>query len=109
MSPSTAAITSSLPEEKQGVASALKDTVRVIGGAVGIGLLGSVLNASFRSDLKAATSTLPSELADRASGGMGGALATRHRRPARPRWCWLTAAQCRWRRRTPCTRGGVGR
>src|SRR5690606_2437163 len=40
MSPSTAAITASLPEEKQGVASALNDTVREMGGAVGIALIG---------------------------------------------------------------------
>ena len=49
MTPSTTAITSSLPEEKQGVASALNDTVREVGGAVGIALLGSVLNSGYRS------------------------------------------------------------
>ena len=42
MSPSTAAITESLPAEKQGVASALNDTVRELGGAIGIALLGSL-------------------------------------------------------------------
>src|SRR3546814_8104869 len=36
MSPSTAAITSSLPDEKQGVAASLNDTVRELGAAVGI-------------------------------------------------------------------------
>lgn len=40
MSPSTTAITASLPEDKQGVASALNDTVREMGGAIGIALLG---------------------------------------------------------------------
>src|SRR3546814_2590378 len=45
MSPSTAAITSSLPDEKQGVAASLNDTVRELGAAVGIALIGSVLNA----------------------------------------------------------------
>jgi EmrB/QacA subfamily drug resistance transporter len=76
MSPSTAAITSSLPEEKQGVASALNDTVREIGGAIGIALLGSVLNATFRSNLKPTTTALPPDLAERASEGIGGALAS---------------------------------
>ena len=37
MSPSTTAITESLPAEKQGVASALNDTVREVGSALGRG------------------------------------------------------------------------
>ena len=52
MSPSTAAITASLPEEKQGVASALNDTVREMGGAVGIALIGSVLNSAYRANIE---------------------------------------------------------
>lgn len=76
MSPSTAAITSSLPEEKQGVASALNDTVREMGGAAGIALVGSVLNAAYRTSLKPAAAALPPGLADRANDGIGGALVT---------------------------------
>jgi EmrB/QacA subfamily drug resistance transporter len=75
MSPSTAAIISSLPLAKQGVASALNDTVRELGGAVGIALIGSVLNAAYRSHIEHATASLPAPLADRASEGVGGALA----------------------------------
>lgn len=41
--PATAAIVASLPEEKQGVASAVNDTAREVGGALGIAVLGSVL------------------------------------------------------------------
>ena len=51
MSPSTAAITSSLPEEKQGVASALNDTVREMGGAVGHRPDRSVLNSGYRANI----------------------------------------------------------
>ncbi len=75
MSPSTAAITSSLPEEKQGVASSLNDTVREMGGAVGIALIGSVLNGAYRSNVESATGTLPPELAEAVRGGIGQALA----------------------------------
>ena len=75
MSPSTAAITSSLPEEKQGVASALNDTVREMGGAVGIALIGSVLNAAYQADIEPATAGLPPELAHPITEGIGGALA----------------------------------
>ena len=75
MSPSTAAITSSLPEEKQGVASALNDTVREMGGAVGIALIGSVLNSSYRSNVEPATVALPADVAEPVTEGIGGALA----------------------------------
>ncbi len=75
MSPSTAAITSSLPEEKQGVASALNDTVRELGGAIGIALSGSVLNATYRSSIEEATALLPPELAEPINDGIGGAVA----------------------------------
>jgi EmrB/QacA subfamily drug resistance transporter len=75
MSPSTAAITSSLPEEKQGVASSLNDTVREMGGAVGIALIGSVLNAAYQTNVRPATAGLPPEAAEPVTEGIGGALA----------------------------------
>jgi fucose permease len=75
MSPSTAAITSSLPEEKQGVASALNDTVREMGGAVGIALIGSVLNSAYRSNIEPTAASLPPEVAEPVTSGIGGALA----------------------------------
>lgn len=74
MSPSTAAITSSLPDEKQGVASSLNDTVRELGGAVGIALVGSVLNASYRANVSSATAALPPEVAEIVERGIGPAL-----------------------------------
>jgi hypothetical protein len=75
MSPSTTAITASLPEDKQGVASALNDTVREMGGAIGIALIGSILNAQYRSNITPITDTLPPELAEPVKEGIGGALA----------------------------------
>ncbi len=77
MTPSTVAITESLPEGQQGVASALNDTVREIGGAVGIALLGSLLNAGYRDAVTPATRDLSPELADRVQEGIGGAFAAR--------------------------------
>jgi EmrB/QacA subfamily drug resistance transporter len=75
MSPSTTAITAALPMEKQGVASALNDTVRELGGALGIAVLGSVLNAGYRAGMETATSGMPPEAAERASEGIGAAMA----------------------------------
>ena len=75
MSPSTTVITESLPHEKQGVASALNDTVRELGGAVGIALLGSLVSAGYRSSVTSATESLSPELAHRVEEGIGSAFA----------------------------------
>lgn len=74
MSPSTAVITESLPAAKQGVASALNDTVRELGGAIGIALLGSIVSSGYRSSITSATEGLPPELAHRVEEGIGGAF-----------------------------------
>ena len=79
MSPSTAAITSSLSAAKQGVASSLNDTVREVGAAVGVALMGSVLNAAYRTNIDPATTALPDEVAEPVRDGIGGALAVAER------------------------------
>lgn len=75
MSPSTTVITESLPVAKQGVASALNDTVRELGGAIGIALLGSFVSAGYRSSVSTATVGLPEELAHQVEEGIGAAYA----------------------------------
>jgi EmrB/QacA subfamily drug resistance transporter len=75
MSPSTTVITESLPASKQGVASALNDTVRELGGAIGIALLGSFVSAGYRSSVADATSSLTPELAHQVEEGIGAAYA----------------------------------
>jgi EmrB/QacA subfamily drug resistance transporter len=51
MTPSTDAITSALPRERQGVASALNDVTRELGTALGVALLGAVLSAGYRNEI----------------------------------------------------------
>ena len=75
MTPSTTAITESMPVDKQGVASALNDTVREVGGAVGVALLGSILNAGYRANVADVADQLPPEAAQPVEEGIGGALA----------------------------------
>lgn len=75
MSPSTMTITESLPHDKQGVASALNDTVRELGGAVGIAMLGSLVSAGYRSSVSDATTNLSPELARQVEEGIGSAFA----------------------------------
>jgi len=57
--PATTAIVSSLPQAKQGVASAVNDTARELGSAIGIALLGSVLNSTYRSGVHDSAAGLP--------------------------------------------------
>ena len=51
MTPATTAIVNSLPIAKQGVASAVNDTAREVGGALGIAILGSAFNTAYRSGI----------------------------------------------------------
>jgi EmrB/QacA subfamily drug resistance transporter len=74
MTPSTIAITDSLPPEKQGVASALNDTVREVGGALGVALLGSVLNSGYRGGIGDVAATLPESAREPVEKGIGSAL-----------------------------------
>lgn len=73
MTPATAAITETLPQDKQGVASALNDTSRELGGAVGMALLGSVLSAAYRTNVREALVGYPAELVNPASEGIANA------------------------------------
>jgi EmrB/QacA subfamily drug resistance transporter len=60
--PATDAIVAALPSAKQGVASAVNDTARELGGALGIAVLGTLLNVGYRSGVDAAG--LAPEVAD---------------------------------------------
>jgi MFS family permease len=49
MTPATTNITAALPAQKQGVASAINDLSREVGGAIGIAVIGSIMTAIYRS------------------------------------------------------------
>jgi EmrB/QacA subfamily drug resistance transporter len=71
--PATTAIVSSLPREKQGVASAVNDVSRELGGALGIAVLGSLMNGMYRSELADSTSALPTDVGTTARGSLAAA------------------------------------
>jgi hypothetical protein len=75
MTPATEAITATLPADKQGVASALNDTSREVGGALGVALLGSILSSGYRSAIEPSLDGLPPEIAETAREGIGSAFA----------------------------------
>ncbi len=64
MTPATAAITEALPQQKQGVGSALNDLSREVGGALGTAVIGSIVTAVYRSSLH--LPGVPAPLAHRA-------------------------------------------
>jgi EmrB/QacA subfamily drug resistance transporter len=68
MTPATAAITDALPREKQGVGSAMNDLARELGGALGIAVLGSILQSAYRSNLD--VSSLPGPAAEQAKSSL---------------------------------------
>ncbi len=82
MTPATAGITESLPRHQQGVASALNDTVRELGGALGIAVMGTVLNVGYRSGIDGLTDGLDPELAGYVEDGLASASAALQAAPA---------------------------
>lgn len=79
MTPSTEAITSSLPRDEQGVASALNDLTRELGAALGIALLGGLVVAGYQNSIGSRLIGVPSDLATSASEGIASAAAiSRH-------------------------------
>jgi EmrB/QacA subfamily drug resistance transporter len=75
MTPATTSVTEALPASEQGVASAMNDLARELGGAIGIAVLGSLLNATYREHLAPYLSGVPTSVADRARDSL--ALADR--------------------------------
>ncbi|MGK5682555.1 MFS transporter [Actinoplanes sp. URMC 104] len=73
MPPATESIMAALPREKAGVGSAVSNTIRQLGGALGVAVLGAVLSSVYRSDLGSATDGLPAGAADAARESISGA------------------------------------
>ncbi|WP_405556139.1 MFS transporter [Streptomyces sp. NBC_01171] len=66
MTPTSVVIMQALPREKAGSASALSNTFRQVGGALGIAVLGSVLATSYRNGIEDKLGALPPGLRDTA-------------------------------------------
>jgi MFS family permease len=73
MPSSTASILSSLPMGKQGVGSAVNDTTRELGGALGVAVLGSIFATRYTSSL-GSLSQLPKAAQAAARSSVGGAI-----------------------------------
>lgn len=90
MTPATTAIIDSLPRAKQGVASAVNDTAREIGAALGVAVLGSAVTTAYRADIAGHLDGLPAETA--AGAREAPAIALESARELGPRGADLAAA-----------------
>ncbi|MGW1888783.1 MFS transporter [Streptomyces sp. NPDC002004] len=59
MTPTSVVIMQALPREKAGSASALSNTFRQVGGALGVAVLGSVLSTAYRTGIEGKLTALP--------------------------------------------------
>lgn len=74
MPASTEAIVSSLPDDKAGVGSAVNDTTREVGGAIGIALLGSILSQGYSNGIQPVLRFVPEQFRAFVEDSIGGAV-----------------------------------
>jgi EmrB/QacA subfamily drug resistance transporter len=83
VAPATESIMGSLPRAKAGVGSAMNDTTRQVGGAVGVALLGSILASAFRPHVRdLLQGHVPGSLLARVEDSLGSALGVARDSPA---------------------------
>jgi EmrB/QacA subfamily drug resistance transporter len=75
MAPATESIMGSLPRAKAGVGSAVNDTTRQVGGALGVAVIGSALASIYGSQVRSAVPAgAPPEVAARVGDSVGAAM-----------------------------------
>ena len=74
MPPATTALVASLPAAKAGVGSAMNDTTREVGGAIGIAVGGALLSIGYRSGIDDSLGSLDPETAEAAADSLGALL-----------------------------------
>ncbi|HET7028987.1 MAG TPA: MFS transporter [Candidatus Limnocylindrales bacterium] len=75
MAPATSAVMGAVPEAKAGVGSAMNDLLRQLGGALGVAIIGSVMNTVYRDRIGEALAGLPAAAAAAAGDSVGAAVA----------------------------------
>jgi EmrB/QacA subfamily drug resistance transporter len=93
MAPATDAIMGSVPEAQASVGSAINDTTRMVGGALGLAVLSSVLSSGYGGKMESATQALPPEAGEIAGDGIGGATAVAGQMPGSSGDALMAAAE----------------
>jgi EmrB/QacA subfamily drug resistance transporter len=74
MTPATVAVMQALPREKAGSGSAVTNTFRQVGGALGVAVLGSLLSTAYRSGIEDRLTLLPPAARHEAGESIEGTL-----------------------------------
>ena len=74
MAPSTDSVMGAVPEANAGVASAMNDVTRQVAGALGVAVIGSVINTVYSEKMEPAVANLPSEAAIRFGDSIGDSI-----------------------------------
>jgi EmrB/QacA subfamily drug resistance transporter len=74
MAPSTDAVMGAVPEEKAGVGSAMNGVARMVAGALGAAVIGSLMYTIYGNMMVDAVSALPAQAAEAASDSVGAAI-----------------------------------
>ncbi|HSX43814.1 MAG TPA: DHA2 family efflux MFS transporter permease subunit [Candidatus Saccharimonadales bacterium] len=74
MSPTTDLLMSSVPKNRAGMGSAMNDTARELGGALGVAVLGSLLASQYTRQISGALTALPATAKQVAEGSLAGAM-----------------------------------
>ncbi|EME14401.1 MFS transporter [Rhodococcus triatomae] len=72
--PATHAIVENTPDDKQGVASAVNDTTREVGAAIGIALAGSLLASTYSREIAPAVAAVPEPAKEPVGSSLAAAL-----------------------------------
>jgi EmrB/QacA subfamily drug resistance transporter len=81
MAPATEAVVSAVPAAKSGVASAMNTVARMVSGALGVAVVGSVVNSLYADNVEPALSDLPAPAREAAGESIGAADAIADRLP----------------------------
>jgi EmrB/QacA subfamily drug resistance transporter len=92
MAPATEAVVSSVPAAKSGVASAMNTVARMVSGALGVAVVGSLVNSLYADDVEPALAGLPAPAREAAGESIGAADAVAGQLPPEPATALLTAA-----------------
>ncbi len=82
MIPALSAILDALPETEMGAGNGLVRTLQNVGASLGVAVMGSVLNSTYRGDLGAHLGVLPTAVRDAAEKSLAGATIVGHHLPA---------------------------
>jgi MFS transporter, DHA2 family, multidrug resistance protein len=73
MAPATDAVVGAVPAARSGVASAMNTVARMVSGALGVAVIGSLVNSVYQSDLDSSTGHLPPAAREAAGESIGAA------------------------------------